>query len=60
VLDQYPTIDQKCASGLVAAEAMQQLDRTAAMQPEQVLDHGAVHHGHIEYLRHGDDVRNLQ
>jgi hypothetical protein len=48
VLDQYPTIDQKRAGGLVAAEAMQQLDRTAAMQSEQVLDHGAVHHGHIE------------
>jgi hypothetical protein len=43
-------VNQESAASLKTAEAMQQLDRAAAPQAEQVFDHGTVHHGDIESL----------
>ena len=60
VIDQYPPLDQKGPTGLVAAETVKQFDRPPAPQAKQALDHGTVHYRHIECLQHGDDLRNMQ
>jgi hypothetical protein len=39
MFNQQMPIDQEGPPGLVAAEAMQQLDRLPTPQPEQALDH---------------------
>jgi hypothetical protein len=47
-VNQQAPIDQKCTAGLVTTEAMQQFDRPAAPQSEQVFDDSAIDYRGVE------------
>jgi hypothetical protein len=60
ILNQHPPVHQESPAGLVAAKAVQPLNRPAATQPEEALDRGTIHHGNIKRLQHPDDLRQVQ
>src|SRR5690349_672005 len=58
--DQESPVDQEGPAGLIAAEAVQQFDRSPTAQPEYPFDDRPVHYGNIEYLELLDDLGKVQ
>ena len=60
LIDEPMPDDEERAAGLVAAEAVQQLDRSTAPQTKQMLDNRPINDGHVEDLQLFHDLGNLQ
>lgn len=58
--DQEPPVDQEGPAGLIAAEAVQQFDRSPTVQSEHPFDDRSVHYRNIEYLELLDDLGKVQ
>ena len=60
LLDQLLAVDEESSAGLVAAEAVQQLDGLAAFEAEEFFDHCAVEDGEREQAEFLDDAGNMK
>ena len=60
LLDQLLAVDEKSSAGLVAAEAVQQLDGLPAFEAEELFDGGAVENGDRESAEFLDDAGKVK
>ena len=60
LLDQLLAVDEENSAGLVAAEAVQQLDGLPAFEAEEFFDHGTVEDGDREPAEFLDDAGKVK
>ena len=60
MLDQLLAVEEEGFAGLVAAEAVEQLDGLAAFEAEELFDHGTVEDGDREPAEFLDDAGKVK
>ena len=60
MLEKLLAVEEESFAGLVAAEAVQQLDGLPAFEAEEFFDHGAVEDGDLEPAEFVDNAGKVQ
>ena len=60
LLDQLLAVEEESSAGLVAAEAVEQLDGLPAFEAEEFFDHGTVEDGGFEQAEFLDDAGKVK